>query len=617
MKTRLIGLCFCLAAAFGGLATNAFAVSDGGDEILRKYSAFDLNGDGSQEIHSLAQVESTPDLSSPASDARLLLVLVEQRLLDNSKRLPRAEGGLLARLHDYSAALHRDGWAPIIVSADVYRGSVHQDGRTVLALRRVLQDFKKRYPQFGGAVFVGSFPEPTIVRRWLWKHADRAVTFGDVKYNTKGGPAATWLAINPEMICGRSDVVLCDLDGKWEEIYRHEPTEVEVVRLLPEEKLENWPTPETPIVTSQFSLGKRTYEDFFFIDDAQYSRELAPDGKLIFKGTYELRLPEVGDAERKDPNPLARSEIMVSRINPLHVAVTLPARCLDPEGRPIAVAKEHGNPNQQFVRDEALELRLLCEYFDRNLAHRAGQAPQESHRVALMTTDLQTPSKAYFQKTSKELGGLIEFPKSTALDFARFMTTPAIIKGVSAHSDPSRSVLMKGYDAAALDALCGGHYWNWREKENEFAPTYNDPRVRNAAHFALLRTLWENDKLAGAGSCFYIHGGCEVNSPSGAARHAYHDPAYSDHTQIAECFMYYGNGLALLGRSKVFYDIPSGFENSFTTQKGNFGDVLRGYFDIESQNARLAKSVASRNRAYFWSILGDWTLRLNHSLKRP
>jgi hypothetical protein len=308
---------------------------------------------------------------------------------------------------------------------------------------------------------------------------------------------------------------------------------------------------------------------------------------------------------------------MVSRINPLHVAVSQPAQNLDSEGRPIAVAKELGSPQGQFVRDAALELRLLCEYFDRNLLHRAGMAPQESRRVALMTTDLHTPSKAYFQKTSSELRGLVEFPKATALDFAKFLATPAIIKGVSAHSDPSRSVLLKGYDAAALDAFTGGHYWNWRESKNEFAPTYNDPRVRNAVHFALLRTLWRNGKLAGAGSCFYIHGGCEVNTPPGAARHAYHDPAYADHTQIAECFMYYGNGLALLGRSKVFYDIPLGFEDSFTTEKGVFGDVLRGYFDIESQNARLGKSVASRNRTYFWSILGDWTLRLSYAKAQP
>lgn len=86
----------------------------------------------------------------------------------------------------------------------------------------------------------------------------------------------------------------------------------------------------------------------------------------------------------------------------------------------------------------------------------------------------------------------------------------------------------------------------------------------------------------------------------------------SDHTQMAECLMYYGNGLGRIGRAKVYFDIPTGFGEVFTPSKGTFGDVLNEYFRIESENAKLSRSVASRNRAYFWSILGDWTLRMQY-----
>jgi hypothetical protein len=303
---------------------------------------------------------------------------------------------------------------------------------------------------------------------------------------------------------------------------------------------------------------------------------------------------------------------MVSRINALHVGVVQPAKNLDEQGKPKSVPKSGGSPNLQFVRDIGLERRLLSEYLQRNIDHRRGLTGSDAHQVATVSTDLQTPSAAYFSQVSKQLGGIKTFPEANAEDFVRFLKTPAILKGVSAHSNATCSVLLSGYSQDELDEETGAAYWYWKTSGDQFVPTYDDPAVRDRVHFALLRTLWENGKLAQAGPCFYIHGGCEAISPIGAETHPYNSPKYGGHDQIAECLLFYGNGLALMGRSKVFYDIPRGFDTAFGVDHGCFGDILNQYFEVEAADDQLARDVAGRNRAYFWSIIGDWTLKLSY-----
>ena len=83
-----------------------------------------------------------------------------------------------------------------------------------------------------------------------------------------------------------------------------------------------------------------------------------------------MRQPELCESDRLKPNPLAGLEIMVSRINPVHIAVTQPVGNLDENGTPQAVPKSGGSPNDQFLRDAQLERRLLIEFFDRFSATR-------------------------------------------------------------------------------------------------------------------------------------------------------------------------------------------------------------------------------------------------------
>ena len=46
-----------------------------------------------------------------------------------------------------------------------------------------------------------------------------------------------------------------------------------------------------------------------------------------------------------------------------------------------------------------------------------------------------------------------------------------------------------------------------------------------------------------------------------------------------------------------------------------FGEAWRRYFEIESsaQSLQEVGGGIGRKRAYFWSVIGDWTLRV----KRP
>jgi hypothetical protein len=67
-----------------------------------------------------------------------------------------------------------------------------------------------------------------------------------------------------------------------------------------------------------------------------------------------------------------------------------------------------------------------------------------------------------------------------------------------------------------------------------------------------------------------------------------------------------------VGRAKVFYDEPREFAEVLG-KGGTIGDAWQRYFELESDRRRTGDEVGDdigRKRAYFWSLVGDWTLRL-------
>ena len=175
----------------------------------------DLSGDGAPEIVSLEYAGSSVKLGEPDPKRRLVLVLVESRLLQHP-RFPQPgtrPPTLLSRLNRLVADIRRDGDDCRLVSADLYQGAVQKDGRVLLALRRFLQQARDRVG-LTSVVMIGRFPEAQILRRWPWAPAFEK-TIAGVATNGR-----RYLAVDPELVAGSADIVLADLTGHWEDVYR-------------------------------------------------------------------------------------------------------------------------------------------------------------------------------------------------------------------------------------------------------------------------------------------------------------------------------------------------------------------------------------------------------------
>ena len=145
-----------LVVATALAASPASMAQDNLNEIVSSFCEYDINQDGTFEIEQL-NIVADADRSNDkiATDDKVLLVLVEDRLLKNDETF--GDQKLKSTLQQYSQSLADDHWKPVIVRTKVYAGEIHQDGRTVLTLRRFFKSVKTSYPNFAGAILVGSF----------------------------------------------------------------------------------------------------------------------------------------------------------------------------------------------------------------------------------------------------------------------------------------------------------------------------------------------------------------------------------------------------------------------------------------------------------------------------
>ena len=118
-----------------------------------------------------------------------------------------------------------------------------------------------------------------------------------------------------------------------------------------------------------------------------------------------------------------------------------------------------------------------------------------------------------------------------------------------------------------------------------------------------------NRKAPSGGPFLLLHTGCETLSPPRSDL-PYDDPEYGK-LGHAESILFFSECVAILGRAKVFYDEPREFAEVLG-KGGTIGDAWRRYFELESQatNWDEVGGDIGRKRAYFWSIVGDCTLRL-------
>jgi hypothetical protein len=194
--------------------------------------------------------------------------------------------------------------------------------------------------------------------------------------------------------------------------------------------------------------------------------------------------------------------------------------------------------------------------------------------------------------------------KTTLVDFINWMEYPAVLRTVRAHSYPQGSQFYKT-DYQEIEERVNGPIWAWTKRGNRLVPSLQAASSGGMLNWFLLRTLYENGRVASE-PCFYHHTGCDSITPPGVVKFAYDHPNYGKR-QGAEALLFYGNGLALVGRAKVYYDEPQGFTRELGRRQ-TFGQAWARYFSHDAQLANM--HVIDRKKSYYWSVLGDWTLRL-------
>jgi len=592
--------------------------------LCKTFLAYDHNADGTQEIDELRLLDLDDTAADPNAARDTVLVLVEPRLLAGEGKgkqyqLSRSTIGMVSpffALRRFATDLAAEGHDTHVLTAQVYAGERHQDGRTILALRQFLRAVRAQLPDLRGVLLVGRFPEEMIVRQYYWlKKTPITINEGQPS-ERKFDEAVEYLRDKAELVAWRSDLILADLDGQWESVYREQREELPNFTAVYPQGVEAQDS-----VTDLYEFGTDTFEDFFFVNDGKWRMEVKGEGKIRFQQLSD----ENGECSPEDlalPNPMARPDILVSRIDAYHVALEPKADLVDAEGKhllddqglpqTLTFADADATPRAISVwqHSDEMERRLLVEFFDRNHRFRT-EGYADALKPASFSTEFGSAlpeMKAAFAswKDFAEPGYDVEGEAATVLEALRWLKQPAALRVLKAHSDPWGSSVGKTEDAEALKAELGGAFRGWRKEENRLVPGLLN---QDKLHFEYYRALWANGQLPDCG-VLYLNTGCESIAPEHAADCPYCDPRYG-YWQGAESLMFYCNGLALIGRSKVFYDEPRGFFDILAAG-GTFGDAWAEYYNVESaaENVDEVGGGIGRKRAYFWSVLGDWTLTL-------
>ncbi len=594
------------------------------DPLEVRFRGFDLDTDGIVEIRRVWSLglDRDPAIASGGT----VLIIVSPALLA-SPGPGEADGPLEQALATHADDLAAEGRRVRVVAMNVYDGPAHQDGRTLLAMRRYVLAVSKACPDLAGVTLIGSFPEAMLVRQYNWRQRQKTTLHaGEPGEQNFGDREVCRLRSRAELVAGRSDLPLADLDGNWEALYRKEPQELPwVLAVYPEleppagvEVEGDWPIGGP---TAHYETGTDRFEDFFFIQDGQYDLDRPGEGLVDLTLAADVRDGECAEADLMLPNPLARPDISVSRIDTTHVALR-PRRAtvgrqgeglLDESGLPreVVFASAEVTPRGTDVwePDPELAVRLLCEYLDRVHRYRRGDFDRHlrpasaAFELDSLMPELRQAKGAWADTDATEDD--LQGETATLDQVVRWLQRPAVLRALAAHSDPWGANFAKA-ESSVLAEACGGRAWSWTREDHRLVPTLGST---GKLDYPVLRTLWQNAALPDTGS-FYLHSGCESMMPAGCPTKPYNDPAYA-HWQGAESLLFYGKGLALVGRSKVFYDFPREFAAKLG-EGSSFGEAWCHYYEVEAAATDVAEvgGGIGRKRAYFWGVIGDWTLTL-------
>ncbi len=635
--------------------------------VINQYKNFDINNDGTNEINDLKMYYSSElelnDISEEYTrkyqqkenllhgSRPVVIVLVEKRLLDHERTSSRDYNlfNLEKRFDNLREDLEREGKDVHFIVTDLYNGGTHQDGRIVLALRRMFKDIHTlSRGNFEGALLIGSFPETQIIHRYIWRKEAETQISG-VQTNERG-----WLRIVPEVRAANSDIILSDLDGNWENLYFQPRTAIPFFKGIPSRIYGNdWHKNNQYTVFSTTETGVKHFEDFFLVNDADFmqtgltrrqkrllnaykritgERVISPKALTYSKRHLSL---EATSEDLRNPNPMAQPEIMISRINPKQISLTPRDNHGGENGRPVEVSSD---TDIRFNQDKDLERKLLIEYLDHNHKFRNGGYSDTPYRgggiAAEDFSSQETTNHAHSADASFDAP--VSGPENANLiDYVDFLKKPMRLRSIVAHSSSRSSTfnyqipnlylipepLENNYMSIieqqineALTLRIGDQIYNWWNDES-----YNIKRVslRNHvngyANFFLMKSIYHSETLRDVPPSFIIHSGCNFTTQPGFNNRPYNSFHYGK-MQNSNSLLFYGKALTIVGRSKVFNDTP--FENDglhhLDLANNEFGVIVKEYLKSDSLDASMAPKVAANKRAYSWSVLGDWTLKLDY-----
>ncbi len=681
-----------------GLDTVLDPIERSGDTIFQIFNRasanLDVDGDRVPEIQKLYTF-SDPRLTLACAAQPIIALTLNIELLQLIEHLPSAERAknlaFYRNLQTWAEDLKTDGFCPrFLVVQFKATGVSDEDGNLVLALRRVFKAAYDRYHAgFAGAVLVGRFPEATILHRFLWKQVEQTearIGFTPSFPGIRGADGVAkwnWLKVIPEITAGKTDLILSDFEGNWEGVY-HKQVQARSWVIVPTQNFEDrqYHLPgkrycnqkEPTAGDCEISIQARSgdvresnlgFQDVFYVNDADIrvgdeSRSESeepnpnPPATRYFVFSWAHKNLEVSRSAQQLArfNPIARPQVIVSRINPFNVSrsPTVESGLINSATKkPALVRKDvglHFNPKGNWAKDDNHGLDLLLEYFHRNHLHRTalgrgGNVAEFSYQ-AIRASNLENPGPSLAQATPNIPKGQASFDSanSSILDLARFFHGPELIKGIAAHSAPTRSILKSPLNAAEVAAVQraltlpgptqtvarptdSSNLWGWTKTVNgqveTFTPSFADAHQESPAPGAdasvgpmFYRTIWENKVNHKDLGVFYYHFGCEVTRPSGVESRPYTATSFGYH-QNAEGILFYVNGLAFMGRSKTFNDFPNSAPGNFGKPGGRFGDGWTGYFqDSANLNDDYQATATRVKRPYFWNLLGDWTLKIKY-----
>jgi hypothetical protein len=620
-------------------------------EMMSKYSNFDMNGDGRAEINWLRSLFANPE-PYVVRPAGVIVVFVDPRLVTDDSSIETTRLEMLLWLSLLGSDLYKDGYYPYFVEASVYSGPAHQDGRTLLAMRRFLQDVRQNYP-LTATLLVGSFPDASIARSTFVKANAPAEYPKDFLSGSvpETGYEGHFMALDVERITQRAEIVLADLDGNWEALYHEQEFPFTSYHVVPRVPSSGYPFAGQILHSYTFHKTTHWLEDVFYIKDHEV-RPVENDGSLhLYIGALDEPSPEASPSDRSQPNRIARPEIAVGRLNPRSIAI-MPTAPPDLDGKlplnagGVPQTLRYSHPTHvRWERSPNLERRLIADYIGRSHRFRLGHDNDKPFRTSAVRgpdANLRSPASlnALLRKSADGFGSSTSADNANLVDYVNWLAQPAVLRAISAHSDPVRSVFRSTLFPLELEQAVGGltssgtRVWRWVGKQQgaDFIVAPSFEGLTENANFHIYRSLWETKRLASAGQMFVVHEGCEVMRPKHSELFPYDSPLYGQGNEWGavangESLMFYANGLGLMARNKVFNDVPAGFYEAVKTS-GRFGYGWPAYFHTDAANTGLDERVLDpttvqlgsdrrwrtlqRKRSYFWNMIGDPTLKIRY-----